>query len=75
MIDVLTRVQAGQMLVAPSTFSAAPTAGSGRAPEGEVRPQLTRREQEVLNCLGRGNAGQGASPGSSGSAWRPAAAT
>ena len=54
MIDVLTRVQAGQMLVAPSTFSAAPTAGSGRAPEGEVRPQLTRREQEVLNCLGRG---------------------
>jgi DNA-binding NarL/FixJ family response regulator len=54
MIDVLTRVQAGQMLVAPSTFSAAPTAGSGRAPEGEVRPRLTRREQEVLNCLGRG---------------------
>jgi DNA-binding NarL/FixJ family response regulator len=54
MIDVLTRVRAGQMLVAPSTFSAEPSAGSGRAPGGEPRPQLTRREQEVLNCLGRG---------------------
>jgi DNA-binding CsgD family transcriptional regulator len=41
------------MLVAPSTFSSAPTAGSRPAPSAE-RPQLTRREQEVLDCLGRG---------------------
>ena len=54
MIDVLTRVRAGQMLVAPSTFAATPTAGSRPLPATEVRPQLTRREQEVLNCLGRG---------------------
>jgi DNA-binding NarL/FixJ family response regulator len=54
MIDVLTRVRAGQMLVAPSTFAATPTAGSRPQPDTEVRPQLTRREQEVLNCLGRG---------------------
>ena len=54
MIDVLTRVQAGQMLVAPSTFASAPTAGSRPAPEGQTAPRLTRREQEVLDCLGRG---------------------
>jgi DNA-binding NarL/FixJ family response regulator len=53
MIDVLSRVRAGQMLVAPSTFSAAPTSGV-RPATGEPRPQLTRREQEVLDCLGRG---------------------
>ncbi|HEX2075402.1 MAG TPA: response regulator transcription factor [Geodermatophilus sp.] len=54
MIDVLTRVQPGQMLVAPSTFAGrsatAPTAPS----TADARPQLTRREQEVLDCLGRG---------------------
>jgi DNA-binding NarL/FixJ family response regulator len=54
MIDILTRVQAGQMLIAPSTFSTAPTAGSRPAPDDEDRPQLTRREQQVLDCLGRG---------------------
>ena len=54
MIDILTRVRAGQMLVAPSTFSSAPTAGSRPGPADELRPQLTRREQEVLDCLGRG---------------------
>ena len=54
MIDVLTRVRAGQMLVAPSTFSTAPTAGTGPERLNEPRPQLTRREQEVLDCLGRG---------------------
>jgi len=54
MIDVLSRVRAGQMLVAPSTFAATPTAGSRPLPTNETRPQLTRREQEVLNCLGRG---------------------
>ncbi|MGY1638129.1 response regulator [Geodermatophilus sp. SYSU D00742] len=54
MIDVLSRVRAGQMLVAPSTFSAAPTAGTRPVSGGELRPHLTRREQEVLDCLGRG---------------------
>ena len=53
MIEVLGRVQAGQMLVAPSTFASGPTSG---APAGgpALRPVLTRREQEVLDCLGRG---------------------
>src|SRR5919112_4928469 len=54
MIDVLTRVRAGQMLIAPSTFATAPTAGNRPAPVDEVVPRLTRREQEVLDCLGRG---------------------
>ena len=54
MLDVLTRVRADQMLIAPSTFATAPTAGTRPAPEGAARPQLTRREQEVLDCLGRG---------------------
>jgi DNA-binding NarL/FixJ family response regulator len=51
MIDVLTRVRKDQMLVAPSAF------GGGvpsQAPQTEDRPSLTRREQEVLECLGRG---------------------
>ncbi len=54
MIDVLTRVQPGQMLVAPSTFAGGrdTTASSGRS--AEACPQLTRREQEVLECLGSG---------------------
>ena len=53
MIEVLGRVQAGQMLVAPSTFASGviPSPRSGRA---DTRPSLTRREQEVLDCLGRG---------------------
>jgi DNA-binding NarL/FixJ family response regulator len=51
MIDVLCRVRVGQMLVAPSTFSGSPQ--TERAPT-EDRPTLTRREQEVLDCLGRG---------------------
>ena len=54
MLDVLTRVRAGQMLIAPSTFATAPSAGTRPAPEGEACPQLTRREQEVLDCLGGG---------------------
>jgi DNA-binding NarL/FixJ family response regulator len=54
MIDVLTRVRHGQMLIAPSTFATAPTAGNRPAPVDEVVPRLTRREQEVLDCLGRG---------------------
>ncbi|MGY1692294.1 response regulator transcription factor [Geodermatophilus sp. SYSU D01105] len=54
MIDVLTRVQGGQMLVAPSTFSAGAVPGGRPVPVNEPRPNLTRREQEVLDCLGRG---------------------
>jgi DNA-binding NarL/FixJ family response regulator len=54
MIDVLTRVRPGQMLVAPSTFSGSSPGGSRPVPVNEARPQLTRREQEVLDCLGRG---------------------
>jgi DNA-binding NarL/FixJ family response regulator len=52
MLDIISRARAGQMLVAPSTFSAAPTAGTRPAPVHAIR--LTRREQEVLDCLGRG---------------------
>jgi len=54
MIDVLSRVQAGQMLVAPSTFSGGPTCAPAAQPDRGAQPQLTRREQEVLDCLGRG---------------------
>jgi DNA-binding NarL/FixJ family response regulator len=54
MLDVLGRVQAGQMLVAPSTFSGGrPEPVSTRAFR-ETTPSLTRREQQVLDCLGRG---------------------
>ena len=53
MIDVLSRVQPGQMLVAPSTFAAGAPRSSAAGSQGAV-PQLTRREQEVLDCLGRG---------------------
>ncbi len=53
MIDVLCRVRSGQMIVAPATFAAGPT---GRRPDelGAPPPALTRREQEVLDCLGSG---------------------
>jgi DNA-binding NarL/FixJ family response regulator len=50
MLDVLQRVRAGQMLVAPSTFGVGPVEAAAR----EVRPDLTRREQQVLDCLGQG---------------------
>ena len=53
MIDVLTCARAGQMLVAPSTFAGSRAATS--PPEAaSAHPPLTRREQEVLDCLGRG---------------------
>jgi DNA-binding NarL/FixJ family response regulator len=54
MIDVLSRVQAGQMLVAPSTFAGGPTSAPPVSADRTAVPQLTRREQEVLDCLGRG---------------------
>src|SRR3954447_20712262 len=54
MLDVLGRVRAGQMLVAPSAF----TGGRAEIPSPRVsresRPDLTRREQQVLDCLGQG---------------------
>ena len=53
MLDVLGRVRAGQMLVAPSTFAG----GRERLGAGSARsaaPELTRREQQVLDCLGQG---------------------
>lgn len=54
MIDVLSRVQPGQMLVAPSTFAGGAPRSSSSAGARDAVPQLTRREQEVLDCLGRG---------------------
>ena len=54
MIDVLSRVQPGQMLVAPSTFAGSAPRSSSEPGSRDVVPQLTRREQEVLDCLGRG---------------------
>ncbi|MCF6746456.1 response regulator transcription factor [Blastococcus sp. KM273128] len=52
MIDVLSRVRLGQMLVAPSAFNGgAPSAPAVRT---AAPPVLTRREKEVLDCLGRG---------------------
>ena len=52
MLDVLTRVEAGQLIVAPSTFAGA-GADVVRRPVEET-PRLTRREHEVLDCLARG---------------------
>jgi DNA-binding NarL/FixJ family response regulator len=54
MIDVLTRVQAGQMLVAPSTFAGSRDSAPPPRETSAAHPQLTRREQEVLDCLGNG---------------------
>lgn len=51
MLDVLRHVQRGQMLVAPSTFSGGRDATPVR---GSAAPGLTRREQQVLDCLGQG---------------------
>jgi DNA-binding NarL/FixJ family response regulator len=52
MIDVLSRIGPGQMLVAPSAFrSALPHPAT---PPGEIAPDLTQRELEVLRSLGRG---------------------
>jgi DNA-binding NarL/FixJ family response regulator len=51
MIDVLSRIAGENMVIAPSAF------GTGAAPPemaSAARPNLTRREQDVLDCLGRG---------------------
>ena len=49
MIAILTSVQAGHMVVAPSTF----TAASATTPQ-EEQPDLSQREIEVLRLLARG---------------------
>jgi DNA-binding NarL/FixJ family response regulator len=54
MLDVLGRVRAGQLLVAPSTFAGGRPEPSARRAVRETTPVLTRREQQVLDCLGRG---------------------
>jgi DNA-binding NarL/FixJ family response regulator len=54
MLDVLTRVRAGQMLVAPSAFAARPTTAASDPLDGAIAPKLTPREREVLDHLGRG---------------------
>lgn len=55
MLDVLGRVRAGQMLVAPSAFTGGRAEVSSSSRTGrESRPELTRREQQVLDCLGQG---------------------
>jgi DNA-binding NarL/FixJ family response regulator len=54
MLDVLKRVQAGQMLVAPSAFAVRPAGSANEPADGAIRPNLTPREREVLGCLGRG---------------------
>lgn len=51
-LDVLRRARPGEILIAPSAF--ATTAPRVRPPDEAQRPVLTRREQEVLDCLGRG---------------------
>lgn len=57
MIDVLTRVRSGQMLVAPSTFKGGPPRNQPAL--GAPVPSLTQRELEVLTCLGHGMQAKG----------------
>jgi len=54
MIDVLSRIAGENMVIAPSAFGSG--SGGAAAPEAAspARPTLTRREQDVLDCLGRG---------------------
>ncbi len=58
MIDMLQRVQHGQMLVGQTTFSSAPLSSPGPVDDAPV-PLLTHREMEVLTCLGQGMQVQG----------------
>jgi DNA-binding NarL/FixJ family response regulator len=54
MLDVLRNVHAGQMLVAPSAFGRSGGASGVPSRRDTSVPQLTRREQEVLEYLGQG---------------------
>jgi|tagenome__1003787_1003787.scaffolds.fasta_scaffold20964531_3 DNA-binding NarL/FixJ family response regulator len=56
MLDVLGRVRAGQMLVAPSAFAGRPQGPAIPSPRREMCPELTRRERQVLDCLSQGMA-------------------
>jgi DNA-binding NarL/FixJ family response regulator len=53
-IEVLTRARAGQMIVAPSMFATRAPASVDDRQSTEPLPHLTRRERQVLECLGRG---------------------
>ncbi len=52
MLDVLRRARLGGMLVAPSAFALSATVPT----QSTSVPTLTRRERDVLACLGRGMA-------------------
>lgn len=54
MLDVPGRFRAGQMLVAPSTFTGGRTDPASATVPRETAPDLTRREQHVRDWLGRG---------------------
>lgn len=58
MIDVLSRVRHGQMLVAPTTFMSQPDAVSpaDNGQPDDAIPLLSHRELEVLACLNEGMA-------------------
>jgi len=56
MLDVLRRAQPGGMLVAPSVFAEAPSAGSSGSSASTNIPALTQRERDVLVWLSRGTA-------------------
>jgi len=53
MIGILTSVQRGQMVVAPSTFTL-PSTPPPSAAASEKRPDLSQREIDVLRLLARG---------------------
>ncbi len=57
MLDVLRRLHHGSLIVAPSAYQSGPSLTS--QPPTEAAPALTRRELDVLNCLGRGMPVQG----------------
>jgi DNA-binding NarL/FixJ family response regulator len=54
MLDILSHVRAGHLLVAPSVFAGGQPESSTPSNVQEASPELTRREQQVLDCLGQG---------------------
>ncbi len=56
MLHVLSTMQAGQMMVAPSAYTGPP---SGPPASGGPVPTVTPRELDVLRCLGKGMAAKG----------------
>jgi len=53
MLEILGRIQPGQMLVAPSTFAPRPAPAATRRQDAPP-PRLTDRERQVLECLSQG---------------------